>query len=692
MVLALAARLLVTAIPPAAAQGPRAELELVDQLGGQMTRMAVQGSLAYVVVGPRLQVLDVSVPTAPRLLGQTPPLTYEIRALAVQGRYVYAAAGGLHVFDVGDPSRPTEVGTLAIPGQPQAIAVDGERVYLSGAGVGLFILSVADPAHPRQLGADLQAGGNAIAVAGNYLYSAPGSDLSGNTLHVWYVAYPSDIARAGAYQPAPSTSGTFAALALGNGRLYAAEQPYFTVNGGPIGGGLRVFDLSDATRPRAGALLDTPGWPNDLAIGGGRAYLAESAYGYPQDPAALVGGLRVADLSEPADPRDLGTTLGGDYARLALVGTTVLLLDQGRGLQIVDAADPGRATRVGAYEPPGPSLAVATTGGRVYQTEGAYGTNSLTNPRLRVVDTSDPARLRTVGVVELSRIPNAIAAAGNYAYAAVSPLRQNGQLASAAGVQVIDASDPTRPIEGAFLPTDGTYQTVRNPIKVAVADGRLYVLEGDAIERPGGLRIYELTDPALPQALGFVEIRGATDVAVLGGRAYTIDFRAAQAIDVSDPTRPRVVGSFPAPSANGSGDGYRGVAAVGQYVYLGVWQQILHGGAPVRSIAVFDVIDPTLPRQVGSFPSSLEPGAAANGLLVAAGPTSLQVWQGDPTCPSVVGSYAVGGKVALAGDRIFVASGTQGLYELRFGPLAGGGTAATCQRLYLPLVPHRGGA
>ncbi len=46
-------------------------VELVGQIGGRVQAVAVQGGYAYIGVGPRLVVVDVSNPAAPRKVGET---------------------------------------------------------------------------------------------------------------------------------------------------------------------------------------------------------------------------------------------------------------------------------------------------------------------------------------------------------------------------------------------------------------------------------------------------------------------------------------------------------------------------------------------------------------------------------------------------------------------------------------------
>jgi hypothetical protein len=106
------------AAAPGGAPGdqPR-NVELVGQIGGACLAVAVQGRYAYIGVGPRLVVLDVSNPAGPLLLGRTAVLPGLVHGVAVAGTLAYVADGeaGLRVVDVSNPASPP-AGGLRYPG------------------------------------------------------------------------------------------------------------------------------------------------------------------------------------------------------------------------------------------------------------------------------------------------------------------------------------------------------------------------------------------------------------------------------------------------------------------------------------------------------------------------------------------------------------------------------------------------
>ena len=94
-------------------------VELVGQIGGSNNDVAVLGNYAYIGVGPRLVILDISDSANPIMIGQTEVLPDFIRDIAIAGNYAYIANGssGLRIINIANPQNPTEVAsfdTLAV--------------------------------------------------------------------------------------------------------------------------------------------------------------------------------------------------------------------------------------------------------------------------------------------------------------------------------------------------------------------------------------------------------------------------------------------------------------------------------------------------------------------------------------------------------------------------------------------------
>ena len=75
----------------------------------------MQGHYAYVGVGLRLVVLDVSDPASPLEVGSTTPFPYFVEDIAISGTLACVAASmeGLKTVDVSDPTNPRLAGVYA---------------------------------------------------------------------------------------------------------------------------------------------------------------------------------------------------------------------------------------------------------------------------------------------------------------------------------------------------------------------------------------------------------------------------------------------------------------------------------------------------------------------------------------------------------------------------------------------------
>ena len=108
---------------------PANPFEVGSYAAGGGTGVAVQGDYAYVVDGS-LQILDISNPSAPALVGSCDvPVNY----VTVAGEYVFAtgADAGLYVIKVSNPYSPILTGHYDTPGQAMKVAVEGNLVYVA---------------------------------------------------------------------------------------------------------------------------------------------------------------------------------------------------------------------------------------------------------------------------------------------------------------------------------------------------------------------------------------------------------------------------------------------------------------------------------------------------------------------------------------------------------------------------------
>jgi hypothetical protein len=118
--------------------GPAAsDLQLLGQLGGPTQAVAVQGGYAYVGVGYRLIVLDISGSGEPQTVGESDLFPERVEDVAVAGSHAYVAIGeqGLRVVDVSSQGSPKEVGAFTLA-HAYDVTVVGAHAYVAADGGG----------------------------------------------------------------------------------------------------------------------------------------------------------------------------------------------------------------------------------------------------------------------------------------------------------------------------------------------------------------------------------------------------------------------------------------------------------------------------------------------------------------------------------------------------------------------------
>jgi len=325
----------------------------------------------------------------------------------------------------------------------------------------------------------------------------------------------------------------------------------------------------------------------------------------------------------------------------------------GWGVATGDDIDP---VLLGEYDTSGEALSVAVSGNYAYVAGGAAG--------LQVIDVSDPARPQQVGSSGPGQAME-LAVLGRYAYV----------VDGSAGLWAVDVSDPANPQVVSAYDTGGV------AVGVAASNNYVYVAvmgwhDGTNSHNPG-LLVVDVSVPAHPRRMGGCDVPSASGLAVSGDYAYVARPGAGlRVIDISDPGNPRQVGACTYESAGA----YSGcdIAVSGHYAYVTDAGELWYDGS---GLIVIDISNPTNPRQVGRYDTNLflwsayavaVSGhhafvAASDGLVDGLCVLDISV----PAQPRRVG-YLAGytGNLAVAGGRAYVATGSAGLAVIDISRLA----------------------
>ncbi|MBE7500178.1 MAG: hypothetical protein HS113_07690 [Verrucomicrobiales bacterium] len=683
------------------------------RLGGFLSPVGVSdvrvvGNLAYLVGRPALQVLDISQPAQPRLIGTTDLTNWTSidgsgRRLHLAGDLAFVqtfngvAFNGVEVVDISDPADPMPTGQ-PLNGARSVFAQD-QRAYVTfqEGRLQLFEMRRADPQVLTWEGAagpvlELDTPHPLQATAGSGLpvsfrvESGPATITDGRLTITGHGTVAVTAEQAGDANFAPvSETRTYNVRQLVLTELGGMTSRNSTADVKVVGdlacvadttAGLQIINVANPRNPVRVGSHSTGGRASGVDVVENRAYMA---IGSP--------GLQIIDVSDPAQPSRLGTfNTGGTALKVQVVGSRAYVAADTARLQIIDVRTPAQPARLSTVIHAGPARDVQVVGDWAYLAAGTSG--------LHIIDVSDPLTpVRRGSLAGLGEVTS-VRVVGNLAYLAAGFTQMQ--------VVVVDVSNPAAPVRvgglGLFVPGQ-----ISNPYANAldVVDGFAYV----SAER-SGLHVIDVSNPAQPVRSSIVGTRDmAMGVRWANGRIYLADGIAGLRIiearaayhqtlawtGANDPVLPfnqeqplhattasglpvtLRVETGPATLTNGrltiTGPGLVAVTAeqAGDDRHLPARETRFFNVPEVHwdRLGFFtDLTGEALDMQVvGSRAYVIESGVWQNEQLTGGGLRVLDV--SDPRRPVSLGRFTIPGqpgRVAVAGDIACVAAGSTGLH------------------------------
>lgn|GEM_PF-2354336 len=562
--------------------------------------VAVRGDYAYLTTNTAFEVIDVSNPNRPAIVG-TVRLPASGGDIVIRGIYAYVAdfTNGLLVIDVRDPQNPTIAGGISTYGYAIGLFTVGEYLYVSTAAGSahdsrLQIFSVAsDPTTPALIGMTaIPDWGWDVVVDGTTAYVA----ASSAGLAIVDVSDPEDPGILGV----ANTPGYAQGVAYSEGRVTMADGDW-----------MEVVDVQNPEHARILGRLGMPSLAYSVVVRDNFACFAD-----------YEAGLQIVSISDPANPLIInevrlqamayGLTMKGDLVyvadwnslhiasigvdqtrpsvavmdtpgqgfEIAVKGAYAYIADYDSGVQVAQIL--GISSRdstphlVGSLDTPGLAMGIALNGNKAYVADGGAGLAfvSISNPRAPVLtgEVNTPGNAIDVAVADES---NPVA----YAYVADG----------VAGLQVIRVAGGAPAIVGSVHTSSGG---VAHNLAVR---GR-YVYVADDLE---GLVIVDVLDPAHPTIVSRVAIDGAGGVALSGTHVIVSGSTQLAIVDVADPLNPTIIGSL-----TPQWDVWPEVTVYGNVAYLTTY---------TRGVHIVDISDPAAPFVCGEFHT---PGSAIQVTVV----------------------------------------------------------------------------
>lgn len=372
-------------------------------LPGNGRDVVFAGPLAYVAMGDGgMQIIDISTPSALRLLGQVDPGDHAfgiavdpVRRLAV----VADGIEGLQVIDISNASQPVVLSNCEILGESRKVVLQGTLAFVADASAGLSVVDLSNPLSPLLLGSiPAPTAGNLqdVAVSGRFLFGADSLFFT-NGVSIIEVSDPAaPVIRPGIdFQDFGAASGT--------GITVDGTYVYLTANSFPPTTRLYIgqyLDLSDSKGVPPTVTLTTPASEHVITEGSvlpimaevtddisiqaveflvdGQVAFTDTTFPYQYDAPVAVGTHNLIVAARAVD-------LGGNHTQTA--GILVTVQPDLLTTVIGRVVDPAENPVSGAH--------VITAGG-ISGTTAADGTFSLANvPTL--FDSSVSASITIVG-------------------------------------------------------------------------------------------------------------------------------------------------------------------------------------------------------------------------------------------------------------------------------------------------------
>lgn len=415
--------------------------------------------------------------------------------LLLDGTYGYGvhALDGLSVFDISDPFNHTELanipffgGTLLV--RHGDVLIVGDDTYLP-----VQIVDIRDPANPQAL--------SEIDVYPEYV-CAEGDDLlivAGDSMHVFDISDPSrpvfiDRIRL----PSWMRYGQFEVV---DGQVYVKRF-----------GWVWAFDLRDALNGKHKVTMLLEHAPSGI-------FLIEDGFMYV---AGYDRGLAVYDLREPQNVIEAYRENSVGVNDLKLVGSTLYLANDRRGVRVVDVTDPYDPVTIDALSSNYDSMQVWMNDGYIYSAGSNYTITSLA-----VFDISLMRRTARRSSVSLTGQRGDVVADDSIAC-----------VVDGNELRIVDISEPQDAIETGVFSFIGLPEDV---VDLSMHAGVLYVAGTDGL-----IRMIDIGDIEDPTLIGTIDVGDPVLAMELEGGHMFIGCAHAglQIFDLSSPTQPMLVGEF----------------------------------------------------------------------------------------------------------------------------------------------------
>ncbi len=585
-------------------------------------QIQIVGDHAYVAAWSKgLQVLDISDPSAPEVVGSWVPDTSGRWAYAVAVNNDYAYLGGsddLMVLDVSDPTAPAFLKDIGGTFAAREMVMAGGYLYLAGNSAGMVIYSLDDPSTPSYV-TDFNPAGygytQGLALSGNLAFVTDGK----YGLRIVDITNPAAPIQVGKYPEAYQHSGYFKKVALAGNFAYLTDEQ-----------GLWTVDVSTPAAPAYHSYVAVSNGLGPVSCASGhviaaqqqlKVFTAASGDTAPQQVAEyaslydvnvlvasddmLLAGARVGPvlyrlaITNPVRPQTTARypSFGGCDAMRIRDDTAYVCGGSGENLRIFDLSSADEIRYQGSLATPGWASRLDLSGNLIFVGDGSSG--------VLTVDAATPATPRQLDAYAMN-LANDITYGEGYLY-----------VADGLGtILVLDVSDPSA------ITLAGEYALDTNIVRI----WKRYLVARGSV--PSTFVILDVTDPAALElkTMRYLAINNIVDITVADGLAYILGSLSGGNLgarstllvyDLSNPTYPVQIAQFDMPA------GAERVTVAGKYTYIGLgFRGLLIGHLLLPRIAD---VQPALAPAGWATPFSIRGEGFEDGATVTIGETVADI-------------------------------------------------------------------
>ncbi|MCF8355680.1 MAG: T9SS type A sorting domain-containing protein [Melioribacteraceae bacterium] len=523
---------------------------------GECSAVEVKDNYAYIGNGQNFQVLDISAPSNPNIIGEfwIENYIYEIRLLDTIA--VVCRGGGLHFIDISDPDNPGKISEISLSGGPINLAVSNNFAYVSTISGHMLVVDFSDIQNPVKRGF-IPVGGeraNCIAVKENSVYVG-NPEIS--WMYIVDVSNPDSLSRNEFYVDGSGFSACLKDSILFIG-IHGSGTNY-----------LKIYNVSLPNEPTLLGQVEIES-PEDFAKITCNDDISIIFTGTD------LGQILSIDISDIYQPEIMDSLMNPMVQGISSTGLTfsenVLLSSFSNGFFIIDASDP-EYLNISSFFPTGgyvfevetkenlafitcgfsglwildctlstdiqPVSNINTTGSAVnlliddtlayvYNQKNVFPTDSTDG--LWIININDPKHPEILSHYKARNdviLVSSITKSDNFLIVTQVTRTENDTL-----LEIIDVTDPQSPEFVSCMV--GNYHTFNTAIK----DTILYLATSNR-----GLRILNIKDPSYPNEVNvFQDSTHILGIEVDDSYAYADRLDTLFILNISDPINPSIIG------------------------------------------------------------------------------------------------------------------------------------------------------